>query len=102
MGNGKKGEKLFILTVKEARFDEMVAKLEEIKNATSSNEALIYELLPDSKNLKKITLKDSYKFIKVACNSLSTKSFLLDYCDYLNGYLSDPPEKLENYFNKKS
>lgn len=85
----EKCKRVFTLTVEETRYDELMITLKSIDSEIPRG-MLSYEPL-DPKNLKQCT----FKFIKVSCTDLEITRYLVDFCDFLNGYLSDPPEKLE-------
>ncbi len=98
MGKDKKEkcERVFTLTlVKETRYDELMVTLKSIDSEIPRG-MLSYEPL-EPENLKHCTIK----FIKVSCSDLEITRYLVDFCDFLNGYLSEPPEKLEKLLEQK-
>lgn len=83
----KNCKRVFTLTIEGTRYIELIDILKSI-SAKISREKFSYETLTPT-NLKQCT----FNFIKVSCSDLEITRYLIDYCDFLNGYLSTPPEK---------
>lgn len=91
----KNCKRVFTLTVEESRYDELMVTLKSIDSKISGG-MLSYKPL-EPKNLE----QSNFKFIQVTCSDLETTRYLVDFCDFLNGYLSGPPDKLEKLLEQK-